>query len=750
VTGPAAWLRGPVWWLPYAAHVLPPLWLFAGILFEGRMLFFRDLSYYYFPNDVFLARAMGQGVWPLWNPTSDAGAPFLIAYPLDLLLVAVLGPRGAMAVGPPLHVWLAMCGATRLARSVGASAWGAWAAGLLYGASGFVLSSVNLRELFHAAAWAPWVVAAMLAAARAPSGAAIGMLAILAAVHLSTLSAEVVLQTALAGALLIQVRPRWRTLGGLLAAVAIAALLAAPVLLGVRALVEGTPRTQGLAPASAFAFSAHAPVLVEALLPRLFGNVHSFSEAGYWGRPFFPSGQPYLLSLYLGLGVFVLALAAGGGQGRWRWWLLAGLGVVLALGSHGPLAALLAPLMKTFRSPVKFAFLADLALCVLAGLGVDRVRQGPRGARAWALAPGAALCAAGLLLRWRPDFPARLLADVVPALEAEQARVVAAEVWPSAFLVSGALAAGAGLVLAFVPRRAPLAAALAGLDLLVVNHAINPAAEATFYELRPEVRRLVAPAAAQGAFRWFSYGVAGPPPPHWTLSAARHDSDVWLYYVDRQSLVPRAHVLDGLEGAFDEDRVGWSPPGSTFTVDERTPGRFRGVHSRLRLANVRWVLSFHPLPDDLVKLRGVVYLREIAEPLRLHELRDPLPRAFWVDRPEDLPPPAGVGGASVSYESVDPHTVRIRASTPPGYVVVLDGYNPSWRAEGAGGPIPLLRAHGRYWALPTPGGDQVITVRYAPPWRTPALVAAALGAMATLGLAVLPGPRAGRGGRGDP
>jgi len=745
----AAWSRTPVWWLPCAAHLLPPLWLFAGLLFEGRMLFFRDLTYYYYPNYVFVAGAMGQGVWPLWNPTSDAGAPFLMAYPLDLLLVAALGPRGALAAGPPLHVWLAMCGATRLARSVGASAWGAWAAGLFFGASGFVLSSVNLCELFHAVAWAPWVVAAMVAVAQAPSGRAVGALAVLAAVQLSTLSAEVVLQTALAGALLTRVRLRLRTLAALLAAATLTALLAAPVLLGVRALVEGTHRTQGLPPASAFAFSARGPVLVEALLPRLFGNVHSFSDAGYWGRPFFPSGQPYLLSMYLGLGVLVLALAAGYREGRWRWWLLAGVGVALALGSHGPLAGPLAPLMKMFRSPVKFAFMADLALCVLAGLGLDRIRHGaPRGP-AWALGPGVALCAGGLLLRRWPDLPARLLDDLLPGIATEQARAVAAEVWPSAFLVSGALAAGVGLVLRFLPRWAALAAVLAGLDLLVVNHAINPAAEASFYTLRPEVRRLVEPAAAQGTFRWFSYGVAGPPPPHWTLSAASHDSDVWLYYLDRQSLVPRTHVLDGLEGAFDEDRVGWSPPGSTFTVDERTPGRFRDVHGRLRLANVRWVLSFHPLPDDLVELRDLARLREIVEPQRLYELRDPLPRAFWARRPEDLPARADGDHGSVVYQRVDPHTVRIRAATPPGYVVVLDGYDRSWRAEGAGGPVPLLRAHGRYWALPTPGGEQVITVRHAPSWRTPALVAAAIGAVAALGLAFMPAARAGPLGGGD-
>jgi hypothetical protein len=723
---------------PYAAHLVPALWLFAGPLFEGRVLFFRDLTFHQYPNYVFLAGALAQGVWPLWNPTSDAGAPFLNAYPLDLLLVALLGARGALAVGPPLHVWIAMCGATYLTRAAGADRAGAWAAGLLFGASGFVLSLVNLLELSHGAAWAPWVVAAILAVARAPSRRAVGALALLAALQVSTLGAEAVIQAILAGAVLLPVRPGRRALAALAGAGLLAVLLAAPVLLGVRALLEGPARGQGFPAAGVYAWSAPVPVLIEALLPGFFGNVHAFSERGYWAQPFFPAGQPYILSLYLGTAAVVLAAAAGVGSGRWRLWLVAALGVALAMGSHGPLAPLLAPLMRTIRSPVKFALLADLALCVLAGLGVARVRASPGPRRWWALVPGTAMCAAAVSLLVRPDLPARLFGAVLPALTSPPAREVAAHAWPSAFLASGALAAAAGLVVALAPRFAPAAAVLAGLDLLIVNHGINPAADPGFYALRAEVRALVERASAEGRYRWFSYGIAGSLPLRFRLSPSRHDNDVWLYYLDRQTLLPRTHVLDGLEGAFDEDRVGWAPKGSTLAQAERRPARYREVHDRLRLANVRWVLSFHPLPDDLVRPRAEARLPEIEEPLRLYELREPLPRAFWAAGPEGFPQG---GGEPVVYERLDPHTVRLTATTPPGYLVVLDGHHADWRAEGPAGALPLLRAHGRYWAVPTPGGPQVVTVRYAPAWRAPALAGAGLGALAALALVCLPGPR---------
>jgi uncharacterized membrane protein YfhO len=74
-------------------------------------------------------------------------------------------------------------------------------------------------------------------------------------------------------------------------------------------------------------------------------------------------------------------------------------------------------------------------------------------------------------------------------------------------------------------------------------------------------------------------------------------------------------------------------------------------------------------------------------------------------------------------------------------VIVLDGYHSGWRAECDGREVPVLRAYGRYCALPTSGGEHVFTLRYAPTWRGPALVACSAGLLATLGLAL-------RGGRG--
>src|SRR5262245_31123037 len=151
------------------------------------------------------------------------------------------------------------------------------------------------------------------------------------------------------------------------------------------------------------------------------------------------------------------------------------------------------------------------------------------------------------------------------------------------------------------------------------------------------------------------------------------------------------------------------------------------------------MVGYDPLPEDLVQVRGLVPQPEVRQALRVGELRDPLPRAFWVPAAEVVadaaglaaraadsafdprqvvllgaPPPAGRSGAPVpgearvSYERVDAHTVRISGTTPPGFIVVLDGYDAAWRLHDEGGQVPLLRAYGRYWAVPTGGGTRAI------------------------------------------
>ena len=586
---------------------------------------------------------------------------------------------------------------------------------------------MNLLPLFHAAAWAPWVLVALLAVAQEPTGRRAAVLAALAALQASTLAAEIVLQTALVGLVLVAGRALLRRdrLLALVMAGALAMALATPALLGARALVAGSARERGFATVEALAFSLHPVALAEALLPKLLGDPHGFDDSRFWGREYSPAGHPYFLTLYVGLAVLLIATRA---RGKRRLWALAAAGVFLALGSHGPLGLLPDGLRLPLRGPQKLFFLTHVSLALLAGFGLERA-LGERGRRLLLVlvAPGAALVvlalASGLVAR--PLVEAR---DVAAATAA----------WRYAWLPAGVLALGSGLALARGGRLALAAGVLAAVDLAAVNAGVNPLAPASFYDLRPDVATLIRAAAAEGRSRFFSYGVAYTPGLLFEPVMAKAPSDVWLFYLDRQALLPRTPALDGLESAFGVDRTGWSPPGATLAAEEAVPARFAEARQRLEAGNVRWVLSFDPLPAAEATRRAQVKLPEVVAPLGLYELEGARPRAFWVGAAGKGAPPAAplAGEASVDYEPVDAHTIRLAARTPPGAIVVLDGHHPDWVAEDQSGPVPVERAAGRYRALPTPGGDRLFTLRYRPRWRAPALALAVAGVLAALGLAL--------------
>jgi hypothetical protein len=709
-------------------------WVFAGPLLAGRVLYYRDVSVTYFPNYVFVASALREGLWPLWHPAVDGGAPFLMAYPVDLLLLLVVGPKATLALSPALHVLLAMVGMGALARRLGIGPAGTVLSGAVFGLSGFMLGSV-LYPTFLAAAWAPLALALFLGLVETPTPRRVAALALVLALQVSTLGAAAVFQTGLAALVLLPTRPGRRIVLATSAAVGLAAALAAPVLLGSLSLLEGTARGRGFGAEVGLGYSAPLPVLLEAVFPRFLGDPLTFSGVGFWGQPFFPGGTPFFLSLYVG--PLVLLLAARAGRREVRLWVLVALGVLLSLGAHGPLAPVLELLLTTLRGPVKFFLLATLGLSLLAGRGLDRSERGSVSRRVLLLVPGLVMLALALWAASAPGTLARGLAWMAPEDTRPLALYVIAGQWPRELAVTGALALAVGLVLFGGGRRVAIAGLLVVLDLLRVNGGLSPSTEARFYDLLPQVEALVEPARREGPFRWFSYGVAHSPPLTWDPAVARQNSDVWLFYLDRQSLLARTHVLDGLEGAFDVDRMGLAPDGSTLSLAETRPERYPEIHERLRGANVRWVLAFHPLPEDLVRLRGEARLPGVREPLRLYELREPRPRAFWAPGVDEQAPPPGSDrpDATVRYERLDPHTVRLTASTPPGFIVVLDGYHPDWAAEDRSGPVPLLRGRGRYQVVATPGGPRELTLRYRPRWPRPAFGLAALALAGLIGLA---------------
>jgi hypothetical protein len=348
----------------------------------------------------------------------------------------------------------------------------------------------------------------------------------------------------------------------------------------------------------------------------------------------------------------------------------------------------------------------------------------------WVLAaPGAVVLALAAAAAAAPGRVAGLLTTDPGAA------AVVGQAWPPALLTAGLAALAAGVVLARGGPLAAAAAALVAVDLLAANGDVNRFAPPEFYALRPEVRQLLAPAFADRGARVFGYGIGNTPGLRFAPEVLRENSDVRLYALDRQVLWGRTPVLDGLEGALDEDRTAWAPAGASLTAAESVPAALPAVYARMREANVRFLLSYAPRPGDLVVERGSAALPEVLAPLRLYELAGALPRAFHAADPDAMAPSPG---ASVEVEARGQHAVRQHAPTPPGYVVWLSGWNPGWRAwDAAGAEVPLRRAGQRSIALATAGGEQVFALRFQPRWWPWSLAVMGVG-MALTAVALIP------------
>jgi hypothetical protein len=519
-------------------------------------------------------------------------------------------------------------------------------------------------------------------------------------------------------------RPRrWLPLAG---AGALAALVAAPALAGGAWLARGTARAGGFTREQVLAFSLHPGTLPELALPRWLGDPHAFSDADYWGAAFFPEGYPYLVGLYVGAGVLLLATQACGQR---RLWLLVALGLLLALGSHGPLGALPAGLRLPVRGPQKLLFLAQVGLSLLAGFGLARSeRQPARGSRLAALlVGGAAVLALAVAAASAPERFLALAGRVLSELRDPRAAVAARVTWPAAWIPAGALALVAALALARGGRVARLAALAVALDLAAANGVLNPLAPAAFYDLRPAIADLLRPVRQRGE-RVFSYGVAQTPGLRFEPALRAAPSDVWLYYLDRQSLFASTPALDGIDTAGGADQTGFTPAGASLRPDAAVPERFLEHREALERAAVRWVLSFHDLPAPFARERGSVKLPEVVMPLRLYELPGAAPRArFAASAPDPSEPP--LPRAQVRWRRLDAHTIQLEVRSPPGLVVLAENHHPDWQAEGPSGPTPVLRLDG-HCALATPGGEQRFTLRFRPAWPRASLLLSALGLLA--------------------
>ncbi|MEA2627017.1 MAG: hypothetical protein QOD06_3062, partial [Candidatus Binatota bacterium] len=420
---------------------------------------------------------------------------------------------------------------------------------------------------------------------------------------------------------------------------------------------------------------------------------------------------------YVGLLPFLLAIAAVVVRRRdpvVRF--LAGGAVVahlLALGGNTPVFAIAfhaIPGMSHFRFPTRFLVFVELALALLAGLGLDLVAERLR-ARNLA---GAAV--------------AFVLGITAADLWAHQMRQVPQADW-------SAWTAPTGTERFLEQRRAEASEPWRyhSLDAQWVHAQTFHAAHGWAGDLAPYVwlRALLQPS--------------------FNLLGELESADGYA------NLVPRHY-----ESVWGSEKE----PGLVIPSGRSEGGEWRlrpEVLKCLRLFNVRYVLAPWPVSSP-----GIAPATRSAEGIHVHEVLDPLPRAFVVGGTrraadagealrllvapdfdpaaeaivtDDVALPPGSGASrSVSFARPSTTSVELRAVLDrPGLLVVSEGTHPGWRATVDGIAAPILRVNVMMRGVVLTAGAHRVTFEFRP--RSVEIGALASLAGLTLLAAVLVVPR---------
>lgn len=730
------------------------LLLFYPVILGGESFFGRDMAPFFYPMKRYLAEALRAGRIPLWNPLTAGGEPFFatlqpgVLYPGSLPLLLLPFPASVDWI-VVLHFLFAGWGWLMVLRLEGRTTTAAVLGALAFVLGGFFVSLGNFLNNLQTAAWAPWLLLTWSLYRR--DGSRLQLVLFSASCTAAFLGGEPQLLGLILGVVFVHGLLRQgsgrvgRQALAFGAAGALSVLAAGIQLVPFVEFVGQSVRTLPLDLGFAATRSQDPAGLLHLLLPPALGT----GDLGFSTRLMAHARVPWILSLYPGVLVAVFWVRGFGALPRREarfWAVLAGLGLVLALGAHTPgyrWAFEWLPPLRALRYPEKFAMLASLGLPFLVAAGFDRWREDPdTGVPARALAwIGLAYVAVGASLLWRPGLLALLCGgDGGPLLCADVE--LAGRVYGATAVRLAALALAAGAILAWCRRGGLrpahagwIVVALAVADLTVAHRPVNPSVESSIYTSTPWAAEVLGPRLdRRDEFRY-----RGTPVTAAMGEAARVTgaADLSNLYLDLQALGPNTAQSFGF---LQQDGLQGVELLSVAMTHDAAIHRWGDPLRYLQLMNVRFYADPTALADSIPALREIVRHPEL--PIRLFEVPDPLPRAFVADgwevadgsaRAFERALTASLPTRRVVLENVEPapsgaatagrivaatwEAERIRfitRSTEPGVLVLLDRWYPGWRVQVDGEPASLLRANGVFRAVRIPAGEADVEFAFVP------------------------------------
>ena len=695
---------------PYLLMAAVAAWVYREIL-SGQVLVTRDLFRLFIPDAAYLKASLLRGELPLWNPLLRLGQPFIGAiqsqalYPLHVLCVLLFPPARATSVQELLQVALSGGFAVGLARSFGLRRIPSALVGMCWAGGGLFIGLSSQINVASAACWAPACWWAGRSLTRENRARGIARVALPLGMCLFAGSPETFAWTAALTGLSLR---RFRRTADVLAmggALALGIGLGAAVLLPGIEFVSQADRGHGaLTAIDAWAFT---PVeLLQLFLP--FAGPSTLSADSYWNQ------QHFLLAIYCGS--VCCALACLGLRSLWR----RAPGLALGFGACLAIALGALPNSSLMRYPAKFLPPVILALCLSAGLGLDRLPALARrpGFRRWA----GLGCLAALLV-------------AVPILQPGVRSLGVAWFGISVALVS--------LIVVRLGARAPRQMTTALLLLA--------AADLGAYQWMSQVNLLVDLESQESSPLAGRVGAG-------RVSALMSKEEVWMWEQGlfegpggRRPFDPRGRSLAA------EARSDWVPNApiedGASTVEGATPDNHRVS-----------LLTADPVPESVYRLLGVtLFVRRDGPPfpgleevptgrdtIVAYRARSPQPRVWVVpsgagvevleedralprvrsegfdpnrqltlDRPLPEAPAGPPGRGDVRLIRAAAQEVDIDADlVSDGYLVMNDACYPGWEAASDGVPLPIACADVALRAVRLGPGSHRVVFRYRPwTWR---------------------------------
>ena len=702
---------------------------FYPLLFDGKVIFYRDFQFITYPIRYFLAQALHQGVIPYWTPNTFGGAPFMatlhpgVFYPPSILFF-LNDFTLALNLYYVFHFLVMAFFTFFLCRKWNLS----WSASLCCGITamlgGLIVASTLCSNYFLSSVWLPlifwlyyqfetrnhigWFVGLVLA---------IATQTLAACPEISVMTMVLLFFHSIVFTTRIRSKFEYMRIAGVLGfAVVLALGLTAFQLAPTAALLKHTFREGGLDYAFHINWSLAPSKLTTFILTPGYDDFLNTSDQNKYSN-----FSGLLHTLYMGIFGFlfiVMAFLFRKDKAIGFWLVVFFFGIFFSLGGYNPFYKLVyysIPLLSFFRYPEKFIFISSIAVIFLMGFGLDA------------------------LVRFTQERKIRIHTMLI-FLVLIFGTTLALAVWdsklepqyPISFLIIFSVAyvffyyekmKGNGFV--------ALLLILVFLDLFIKDLHLLPMIDRKFYEEKPILMDIVS--GSPGRYRTYSGHIEKKPNP---MAFPNGPNLLAGVRAAKQQLYPLQGMVFGIE------HVG-GVPGLALDIEnhliwyrvliEAEPDQRRTI---LKRSNVKYWI------DEDTPTRHTREGFPIIFPDRVKAFQDALPRAFLVPRMR-VP---GKGRILINYysESFDPlqevllsKTVEFQESVHfkgevrelsyrpnhvtvktqqegNGFLVLLDTDLPGWTVKVDGQEKEILTANGLYRAVQLGPGEHTLEFDYFP------------------------------------